>query len=616
MRKFRNIFVSTALSISMLPFNAFAATGTVYMEKKEQASPFREGKSSFGEGKEFSVEPAVEEVPMVLSENDVEVYKKMFRLQRGLKRQEVVELLPKLKNRILIGDVIAERILHPSTKTPYVDMKNWLADYNDQSQAKAIYALANKRKPGKEKHQKPSYHKDSLAKYGDPDEFLDDNTQPSQAKQADKKRKRLLSTLKSYRQNKKYDAAIALYKKSDTMTTLSRTTWRQASLKLAESMMYAGEYAKALDFANYIADKTPEIQPKALWVAGFSAYRIGDVEEAAKLFRRLFYTVPKNSKYYARAAWWTARMNEELGQHNIGQVFVNLAAQDAYSFYGQLARERLSMNVEDEAWVEPGIDPTIRDELFKNKTIRRVIALAQVGEHALAQNELRIVYDKIPYKWDESLLALSLQLDLPGTALTLARNLREQNKVYLSGLYPVSSSWKARGGNTVNESLTYAIIRQESAFNPEIISRAGARGLMQLMPATAKYIRQKEGRRAYSKHSLLKPSINMQLGQNYLSYLHDKFEGNLTYMIAGYNAGPGNVNKWVESMPSIAQDPVLFIESIPFDETRKYVTRVLSNLWVYKRRFQQDTPLLTAFSQHQWGDKVADIRVISRHGDS
>jgi soluble lytic murein transglycosylase-like protein len=132
---------------------------------------------------------------------------------------------------------------------------------------------------------------------------------------------------------------------------------------------------------------------------------------------------------------------------------------------------------------------------------------------------------------------------------------------------------------------------------------------MQLMPDTAKYIRKKEKKPVYSKHALLKPAINMALGQTYMSYLHQQFEGNLTYMIAGYNAGPGNVRKWVKRMPAIAQDPVLFIESIPFGETRKYVGKVLANLWIYKQRFQQDTPLLTAFSQHTWGGKVADISV-------
>lgn len=601
MIKLINLSLITALLIGTVPVNSFASN-TVYMERKSNASPFRKGKTNF----EADAVIGDSIIPKVLSENDVKVYKKMFRLQRGLKRKKVVSLLPQLENRILIGDVIAERILHPNTKTPYIDMKNWLADYNDQFQAKNIYKLANKRKPKSARHAKPSFKKNSLAQYNDPDEFLKE-VEPSEAKKSSKRRKKLLAKLKKYRQKQYYTKAMGIYKKTGTMALLSRGTWQQAGLKLAQTMMYDGYYDKAQEFSLYIADKTPESQPKALWVAGFSAYRQGQVELAAKLFRRLFYTVPKNSNYYARAAWWTAKMNEELGHENMGQVFINLAAEDKYSFYGHLARERLSRNIDDKDWFEPQVDPKISEKLFKNKVIRRVIALSQIGEHAMAQSALKTVYDKIPYNWDESLLALSLELDLPATALTLARNLKERNKTYLSGLYPISSSWKARGGNLIDDSLTYAIIRQESAFNPNIISRAGARGLMQLMPNTAKYIRQKEKKPVYSKHALLKPSINMSLGQTYLSYLHDKFEGNLTYMIAGYNAGPGNVNKWITKMPSIAQDPVLFIESIPFAETRKYVSRVFANLWIYKQRFQEDTPLLTAFSRHHWGDQVADI---------
>jgi hypothetical protein len=603
MRKFINLSIIGALCIGVVPTPSFSFT-TIYMEKKANASPFRKGESSFE--KEVKIDESI--IPAVLSANDVKIYKRMFRLQRGLQRKKVVQLLPQLESRILIGDVIAERILHPSTKTPYVDMKNWLADYHGQFQAKAIYKVANKRKPKRAYHKKPSVKKASLAHYNDPDEFLK-AAEPSKFRKASKTRKRLLAKLKKYRQKEYYTKAIGIYKKTETMKILGRSTWQQAGLKLAQTMMYNGYYEKAQNFASYIAEKTPESQPKALWVAGFSAYRLGQVEVAAKLFRRLFYTIPKNSGYYAKAAWWTARMNEELGQASMGQVFINLAATDKYSFYGHLARERLSQNINEKDWHEPVIDPKIREKLFKNKVIRRVIALSQVGEHAMAQNELKTVYDKIPYDWDESLLALSLELDLPATALTLARNLKERNKTYLSGLYPISSSWKARGGSKIDDTLTYAIIRQESAFDPNIISRAGARGLMQLMPDTAKYIRKKEKKPVYSKHALLKPAINMALGQTYMSYLHQQFEGNLTYMIAGYNAGPGNVRKWVKRMPAIAQDPVLFIESIPFGETRKYVGKVLANLWIYKQRFQQDTPLLTAFSQHTWGGKVADISV-------
>jgi soluble lytic murein transglycosylase-like protein len=600
MRKFVSAALIISLCIGSVP--SVNAAGTVYMEKKEGMTPFRDGESSF---EKLDVVPNTP-IPKVLSDNDVRVYKRMFRLQRGLQRKKVVQLLPQLEDRILIGDLIAERILHPRTKTPYIDMKNWLADYNDQHQAKKIYRLANKRKPRRESHKKPSVIKDSLAQYNDPEAFLKE-PEPSEVRKASKTRRKLLAKLKRYRQKQYYTKAMGIYKQPETMKILSRGTWQQAALKLAQTMMYDGYYQKAQDFAAYIAETTPESQPKALWVAGFSAYRLGQLETSAKLFRRLFYTVPKNSSYYARAAWWTAKANEELSYHDIALVFINLAAEDEYSFYGHLARERLSRTIQDERWYQPEIDPEITDELFKNKVIRRVIALAQVGEHALAQNELKTVYDKIPYNWDESLLALSLELNLPATALTLARNLKERNKTYLTGLYPISNSWKARGGNKIDDSLTYAIIRQESAFDPNVISRAGARGLMQLMPNTAKYIRRMEKKPVYSKHALLKPSINMALGQSYLSYLHEKFEGNLTYMVAGYNAGPGNVKKWIEKIPAIAEDPVLFIESIPFSETRKYVTKVLANLWVYKQRFQQDTPLLAAFSRHQWGDQVADI---------
>ena len=257
-------------------------------------------------------------------------------------------------------------------------------------------------------------------------------------------------------------------------------------------------------------------------------------------------------------------------------------------------------------WAEPKIKLKDKKFLFNNKTIKRVIALVQIGEYGLAQQELKMVYDNIPYDMDESLLALSMQLQLPNTSLTLAHNLKERNKIFLSGLYPNSKVWAPRGGYRIDKALINAVVKQESAFNPNIISRAGARGLMQIMPATAKYIRKNQKKYAYSKHSLLKPSVSLSLGQTYVSYLDTKLEGNLVQMIAAYNAGPGNVRKWLEADMGNG-DPLLFIESIPFKETRKYVKRVMGNLWMYRERFNQPAPGLVAMANNLWPIKVASL---------
>jgi soluble lytic murein transglycosylase-like protein len=280
-------------------------------------------------------------------------------------------------------------------------------------------------------------------------------------------------------------------------------------------------------------------------------------------------------------------------------VFFNMAAQDTYTFYGMLANERLGR--EDLLrWRAPRLDPVALEELLADKGVQRTLALAQIGEYGLAQAELRASYERIPYQYDETLLALALKLNLANTAMTLARNLQEQEKTYLLGLYPLIEQWVPSGHVRVDPALLHAIIRQESAFDPGVVSSAGARGLMQLMPNTATYIARMNGKNPYPRYRLYEPSANTELGQDYLIYLQQKMGSNLLAMISSYNAGPGNVGKWLADERVGAEDPLLFIESIPFSETRNYLKKVLTNYWLYRRQFGAPTPTLKSLSHNQW----------------
>ncbi len=534
------------------------------------------------------------EIPAVLSENDVLLYKKMFRLQRQNQRSQVSALVPKLQNRELMGHLIAERLLHPHTKSPYNDLKKWLNRYSDHSMAPQIYDLANKRKPRGDKYgpKKPMYVKASVAKYSDPDEA------EVQAVTASRKRSALLRNLKSYRQRQYYSKAMLLLSKNSNRELLGDDTWAQVSLKLARSIFNDGDYKRPERLARMVINHTEFRRNEALWLAGFSSFKLEKFESSAAMFRRLAYGVPRNSKYFAKAAFWASKAYTEAGRESMSRVFLNLAAQDESSFYGQVAAEALNR---DRLWTWS--EPVIRDQdkpfLFKDPLVRRVIALAQIGEHDLAQQELKLIHERVPYDMDESLLAFASQLKLPNIQMSLARNLRERQIVYHSGLYPEPAAWKPRGGYSVDRSLMHAIMRQESAFKPSVKSHAGARGLMQLMPGTAKYIRRKHNRPVYSRHALLDPDVNMSLGQDYLSYLMERLDGNIIHVVAAYNAGPGNVSKWIGKDLG-EKDPIEFIESIPFTETRKYVQHVLANLWMYKDRYREDNQSLGVLAQNHW----------------
>lgn len=150
----------------------------------------------------------------------------------------------------------------------------------------------------------------------------------------------------------------------------------------------------------------------------------------------------------------------------------------------------------------------------------------------------------------------------------------------------------------VDPALVHAIVMQESRFNPAARSRVGAMGLMQLMPATARYVAKQSGIQAVSTQRLADPEINVDLGQRYIQYLlnHGAVDGDLISLLVAYNGGPGNLRRW-RSQLSDVDDVLLFVELLPSAQTRDYVRRVMSNYWAYRQMQGRKTPVLTAMAK-------------------
>jgi soluble lytic murein transglycosylase-like protein len=152
-------------------------------------------------------------------------------------------------------------------------------------------------------------------------------------------------------------------------------------------------------------------------------------------------------------------------------------------------------------------------------------------------------------------------------------------------------------GYKVEQALLFAIMRQESKFNPNAAGSGGARGLMQLMPATAHAM----ARSIKLSGSIASPAVNMALGQQYLQSLMDtdSVGNNLVFLLVAYNAGPVVLEKWQDTI-AYNQDPLLFIESIPYGVTRDYVVNVIGNYWVYSELFGNNNPSLAMVAKGGW----------------
>ncbi len=193
------------------------------------------------------------------------------------------------------------------------------------------------------------------------------------------------------------------------------------------------------------------------------------------------------------------------------------------------------------------------------------------------------------------LIEVAKRLDLASAQYWLAHNGQSGAVVDAIDRYP-TPRWSPRNGWRIDPALALAHMRQESNFRADVVSPAGAVGLMQVLPTTATQMARRNG---YDAGSLFDPTANIEYGQSFIETMRvsGATQGQLPKVIAAYNAGPLPVSRWAYMAPS---DPLLWIESIPYWETRYYVPSVFRNLWVYQGLANAETPTLTALAQHRW----------------
>ncbi|OUS15998.1 hypothetical protein A9Q97_02645 [Rhodospirillales bacterium 47_12_T64] len=336
------------------------------------------------------------------------------------------------------------------------------------------------------------------------------------------------------------------------------------------------------------------------WLSGWIALRkLGMPRRAYTHFHQLYNGV-KSPISKARASYWSGRAAREIGHDDWATRWFTIAATHQTTFYGQ------------QAGYELGKQPTITNSeletisldqklLFDDKKIVRSIKLLKkMGEERLVITFLTRLRLDAKTKEDHILTAkLAKQVEHPNIALRTAKSARQKGILLPDLLYPDLSIAPSQTSNT-ERALVLALIRQESEFNHKAISHAGARGLMQLMPATAKSVAKKE-KVKYTKQNLTDdPSYNVRLGTAYLSELIGSFDGSYIMALAGYNAGPHRVRQWVKSYgdprdPNV--DIIDWIEQIPFNETRNYVQRILESHLIYRNKLNQSLVPETAVGQ-------------------
>ncbi|HUR42725.1 MAG TPA: lytic transglycosylase domain-containing protein [Aestuariivirga sp.] len=329
------------------------------------------------------------------------------------------------------------------------------------------------------------------------------------------------------------------------------------------------------------------------FLAGWIALRqLKEPEKALSHFQKLG-NLAHTETEKARAGYWTGRTLSALDRAGEAKDAYRDAAQYSTVYYGQLAREKIGLGKVPEKIPSGEPSAEARSKIAHDEVARAFQMVAEAG----GQGDLNMFLWSFASRFnnsDEMNAAADLVWSKGGAtmALRLAKAAAPRNIDIDSWSYPVNAlpGWK-QVGKPVEKALIFGLSRQESEFNPTVGSKAGAQGLMQIMPGTAVLIA-KRHKLSYKKGSLTAdPSYNVKLGAAHLGDLIDDFGGSYVLTLVAYNAGPGRSYEWMAEYGDLRRgvDPVDWVESIPFQETRQYVQKVLQNVHMYRSRLAPDT---------------------------
>lgn len=539
----------------------------------------------------------------------MDYYRDVFRLQAAGAVEEADQVIVKISDKSLMGHVLAQRYLSTSYKASFDELKNWLESYADHPQAARIAALANARTPKDFKGDltKASYVAGNIEELEEPgmgakhyeSKIKRTGDQNGQAKD-------LIKTVRRQIQQYEPSAALRLLNESNASLYLDTVEKDRIKAMVAAGYFYAGKVAEAEKVSAEALRSSKGDAPMAGWVHGLTKWRMGQYKEAAKSFEIAAESPYATGWMVAAASYWTARAHGEEGHKRRMNKFLERAATYPRTFYGLLAVQALGRAAEMN-WDAPDLGGGDERDILNTEAGERAEKLLAAGEVTLAEAEIKALYVRGDADKKRALLAYAYDRQLPSLTLKLAHAVSTKHESHDAALYP-SMPWSPNQGFRIDRALMHAIVRQESRFNASAENKgSGATGLMQLMPRTAGHVAGKNIFMDAPGRALLKsPEVSLDLGQDYVEeLLNNPLVGqDLLALAIAYNAGPGTLSKWKAERPDI-DDPLLFIESIPFAETRTYVERVLSNYWIYRMKFDQPNDSMEALAEGRWARYAA-----------
>ena len=545
-----------------------------------------------------------------LAPADAAALQGIFALHASRNWEAAERATAQLSDRRLEGHILADRWLNPAAPRPDQEaLRDWLTRFADHPDAPVIHALLRRTAPrGATLPAAPNL--DSLAE--------DAGVAPEEREAPDQgfvRNPALDRALRDLVREGNLDAALRQMEATRGMTPPYAAALRA---DFALILFRRGEDERAFEVAAEAARSRTEPSGRAAFAAGLAAWGLGHFDVALPYLEVAARAPGASAANRAAAAYWASRAAIRARHPGMHVPWLLQAAQEPRTFYGLMARRALGLTPGFAWHAEAGGEAGMA-ALLETAGGWRALALLQIGQAGRAEAELRALWPlargNLPLL--RAMLALSSQAGLTHLSAQLAElaqaadgRPRDLARFPLPRLNPAQ-------GFRVEPALLYALARQESNFDAAAVSPAGARGLMQVMPTTAAYLANDPSFIGEGAQRLHNPGLSLELGQRYLHYLarSEAVGGDLIRLLAAYNAGPGNLAKWLPAARHRG-DALLFVEAIPFDETRAHVQRVLAYSWIYASRLGLPAPSLDQLVQGEFPRFLSPQEVVALLGNA
>lgn len=557
--------------------------------------------------------------PRPLDPQDAKHIRRIFDLQRQGDFTTAQSETISISDDLLLGDILAERYLNPKYQPSAGQLRLWLKSFSSYADAptiiKRLTSIAPTGSTIPANHSLPILGKDTVQKYLPTSREADSTT-------TEFKRNPLLDRTVYERSRSGIEgakSALHLISITPGMTDLYAA---QLQAEVAQQAFSIGQSEFALKTAENAFILSKGRIGLAGYIAGLAAWKQKQYDLALYLFEKASSSNLTAPSIRTGCFFWAARSRLQARDMRGYRIWLTKAAASPQTFYGILAahiikklNKKQLQTVSAELPSPPSAINQVDINTIENTPLgKRFFALLQVHEEERAEIVLQQLWMQNSHNlaFSRSVQLVAQAANLNDLSERMATILGQEDEYIQNATSLPMPNLNPRNGYKVNPALIYALTRLESNFNEKAVSQSGARGLMQLMPVTAKYIAKQQDNMTITTPAELQDSaINLEIGQLYILHLAQIFNqksnmalpkgGSLVHMLASYNAGPANLYKWLKN-PKSEHDPLLFMEEIPVKETKNYLHRAFTYLWIYSDKLDLPSPSLDTLANNHWPD--------------